>query len=194
MARAGAKAVWISADWRSSSPATASINASEGETSSTCASTSCSAWLSRSAATVAGSALSSAMVINSDGPAGRSMPGPPGSDETNALAAATQALPGPQIRSQRGISPAPNAKAAIACAPPTVQISSMPAISAASATARSSPPSGRGGVTTVSRSTPATRAGMASISRVENNGALPPGTYSPALDSGRHCLATLRPG
>ena len=165
-----------------------------GDTSRTCASGSCSAWLSKSAATVAGSALSSAITNNSLGPAGRSMPGPPGKLETNALAAATQALPGPAIRSTGAISPAPNASAAIACAPPTVQMVSIPQVAAASAMAGSSPPLARGGVTTVSIFTPATRAGIASISSVENSGARPPGMYKPALDRGRHIFSTVSPG
>ncbi len=56
----------------------------------------CSAWVTRSAATMTGSAASSARTIPSDGPAGRSIPTRPA---TSSFAAVTQALPGPTIRS-----------------------------------------------------------------------------------------------
>ena len=75
-----------------------------------------------------------------------------------------------------GMSPAPKARAAIAWAPPIVQIAVIPQMSAASAMTGSSPPSGRGGVTTTISPTPAARAGIASIIRVEKSGVLPPGT------------------
>ena len=55
------------------------------------------------------------------------------------MAAATLALPGPQIRSTGRRSPAPNASAAIAWAPPTVQIASTPHSSAAKAHVASLP-------------------------------------------------------
>ena len=56
----------------------------------------CSAWVMRSAATRSGSAGGAARTMPSDGPAGRSMPTSP---QTSILAAVTQALPGPTIRS-----------------------------------------------------------------------------------------------
>ena len=58
--------------------------------------TPCSAWVMRSAATVATSAAASARTSPSDGPAGMSIPTSP---TTSILAAVTHALPGPTIRS-----------------------------------------------------------------------------------------------
>ena len=132
---------------------------------------SCSAWLSRSAATTPGSALSSAMTISSLGPAGMSIAGPPGKrGDIASWPRRPRHCRGRRSCRPAGSSPAPNARAAIACAPPTVQIASIPHISAASAITGSSPPSGRGGVTTTISRTPATRAGSASISSVEKSG------------------------
>ena len=71
-------------------------------TSTLAASGSCSAWLIRSAATCAGSAVSSASTAISVGPASASMPTTP---RSSRLAAVTQMLPGPVIMStgsQRG--------------------------------------------------------------------------------------------
>ena len=64
-----------------------------------------------------GSAGGAARTIPSDGPAGRSMPTSP---QTSILAAVTQVLPGPTMRStgSRPASGSPYARAPIACAPP----------------------------------------------------------------------------
>ena len=77
---------------RRTSASTASASASSGVTSRAGESGPCSAWVRRSAATVAGSAVASASTRPSDGPAGRSMPTSP---TISILAAVTQALPGP---------------------------------------------------------------------------------------------------
>ena len=160
----------------SSASSTSPTRRGDVVTRTTWAAASCSAWLSRSAATTRASALSSAITISSLGPAGMSIAAPPCSLATIRFASATHAFPGPQILSTRGIAPAPNASAAIACAPPTVQIASIPEIWAANAITGSRLPSGRGGVTVTISLTPATFAGIASINSVEKRGVLPPGT------------------
>ena len=76
-------AVRIRSTWRvtetclSSSASTSSASRSDGVTSTLAASGSCSAWLIRSAATYAGSAVSSASTAISVGPASESMPTTP---------------------------------------------------------------------------------------------------------------------
>ena len=71
-------------------------------TSTAAASGSCSAWLSRSAATYAGSAVSSARIRISVGPASESMPTRPLSSR---LAVTVQIEPGPVTRSTRAHGP-----------------------------------------------------------------------------------------
>ena len=61
------------ASWLSTAAITARPNASEVVTSAAGESGPCSAWPSRSAATISGSAVSSAMTATSDGPASRSI-------------------------------------------------------------------------------------------------------------------------
>ncbi len=123
----------------------------------------CSAWLSRSAATCSGSAVASARTMTSDGPAGRSIPTSP---KTSSLAAVTQALPGPTIRSTGAMpdSPSPYASAPTAWAPPATMNWSTPTRPAAPARIGSIRPSGRAGLATTNEPTPATRAGTAAIS------------------------------
>src|SRR5207244_5794524 len=93
---------------------------------------------------------------------------------TRRLAAATYALPGPQILSTAGIVAVPYARAAIACAPPTVNNRVTPARCAAASTSGLRMPSGVGTTRMISR-TPATRAGMAFISTDDGYAASPPG-------------------
>ncbi len=90
--------------WAAIWASTASARASEGVTSSEGESGPCSAWLRRSAATCAGSAVSSATTMTSVGPAGMSMAQ---ESRTSSLAAVTQALPGPTILSTRVIDSVP---------------------------------------------------------------------------------------
>ena len=92
------------------------------------ASLSCSAWDIKSAATCTGSDFSSATTSISLGPAIISMSTCP---NTIFLAVATNIFPGPTILSTLLIVSVPYAKAAIACAPPTLYILSTPAILAA---------------------------------------------------------------
>src|SRR5690606_25926594 len=121
----------------------------------------------------------SATTSTSEGPAGRSIAGPPSIAATWRLASVTQALPGPNSLSQAGTGPVPNAIAAIPCTPPNLNTRSTPARAAATSTAGSAVPSARGGVHNTTSGQPARRAGMASISAVEGRGAEPAGTYSP---------------
>eukprot|EP00962_Isochrysis_galbana_P002098 scaffold547_cov99-Isochrysis_galbana.AAC.2 len=72
---------------------------------------SCSAWASRSAATTAAEAVSSAITRHSDGPASMSMATRPA---TNDLAAVTYMFPGPTTASHAPTGPAPYASAAMA--------------------------------------------------------------------------------
>ncbi len=81
MARRGS-----AASWRSTAAATASARPGSSVTRIDCATASCSAWASRSAATCSGSAEESATTTTSDGPAIMSMPTWP---KTRRLAAAT---------------------------------------------------------------------------------------------------------
>ena len=78
----------------------------------------------------------------------------------------------------------PYARAAMAWAPPTAYISSTPATFAAASVYGEMPPSFCGGVTITTRFTPATFAGMQSMSTVEGYWARPPGTYTPAAETG----------
>ena len=83
----------------------------------------CSAWLTRSVATMCGSALESARIRLSVGPAIMSMPTRPNSMR---LASATYWLPGPISRFAFGRSNRPNVIAATACTPPIAMIASAP--------------------------------------------------------------------
>ena len=85
---------------------------------------SCSAWPSRSQATSAGSASSSAMTRISVGPASRSMPHRPYSCR---LASATNRLPAPQSMSTGSTTPMPKAMSASAGTPPSAKMRSAPA-------------------------------------------------------------------
>ncbi len=89
--------------WRCTSRATDSASVAQVVISSDCASGLCSACASRSAATNGAAALSSAITMTSVTPAGRSAAAPSASCATNCLAAATQALPGPNILSHLGM-------------------------------------------------------------------------------------------
>ncbi len=86
--------------WRRALAATASMSFASGETRIACASSSCSACENRSIATQSGFAVESAITRISETPATMSMPTVP---NTRRLAAATNALPGPQILSTAGI-------------------------------------------------------------------------------------------
>ena len=77
---------------------------------------------------MAASALSSAITATSDGPAKTSMPTLPNSVR---LASATNLLPGPTITSAGLPLNRPSAMVAIACTPPSVMITSAPALSKA---------------------------------------------------------------
>ena len=92
------------------------------------ASSSCSACDNKSAATNLGLAVSSASTRISEGPAIESMLTCP---KTAFFARATYILPGPTILSTFVIDSVPNARAAIACAPPALYITSTPASFAA---------------------------------------------------------------
>src|SRR4029079_14917130 len=113
-----------------------------------------------------------AMTSTSDAPATMSMPTTP---KTRRLAAATYALPGPQILSTAVIVGAPSASEAMACAPPIVNARDTPATCAAASTSGLRAPPGVGTTITMS-ATPATCAGIAFISTDEGYAALPPGT------------------
>ena len=90
---------------------------------------------------------------------------------TCALAAETQALPGPTILSTGGMVAVPYASAATACAPPMRNRRDTLASTAAASTAGA----GFGQVAIIS-GTPAARAGSAVISRDDGSGCRPPGT------------------
>ena len=109
----------------------------------------------RSAATLAGRAVASAMIRTSVGPAIMSIPTSP---TTWRFASATQRLPGPTILSTRGIVAVPYASAATACAPPIVKIRVTPERTHAASTASVTPV---GGITAMISCTPATIAGTA---------------------------------
>jgi hypothetical protein len=119
------------------------------------ASSSCSAWAIRSAATRAGLALASAMMRTSVGPAIMSMPTWP---TTCRLASATHRFPGPTILSTRGTVAVPKASAPTAWAPPMRKIRVTPERAQAASTGSVTP---RGGTTATISCTPATSAGTA---------------------------------
>src|SRR3546814_12263000 len=70
----------------------------------------------------------------------------------------------------------------------------MPHSRAATSTAGSILPSGRGGEHSTTSGQPARRAGMPSISTVDGNGALPAGTYRPTRPIGRTTRSHSTPG
>jgi hypothetical protein len=142
----------------------------------------------------AGSACASAITITSEGPAGRSIAGPPSSIASWRFASLTQALPGPNSLSQAGTLSVPSAIAAIACAPPILNTLSMPQRHAACSTAGSALPSRRGGVHSTTSGQPASRAGTPSMSAVDGSGALPAGTYRPTRAIGRRIRSQRTPG
>src|SRR5206468_3223556 len=115
------------------------------------------------AATSSASALPSATISTSLGPAIESMSTWP---KQRRFAVATQTLPGPTILSTRGMLLVPKASAAIACAPPTRYTASTPATWQAASTTGVSP-SGPTGDTAITSPTPATRAGITVISTVD---------------------------
>ena len=96
-------------------------------------STPCSACESKSAATNAGLAESSAITSTSEGPAGMSMA--TSRNDTSCLAAVTYWFPGPKILYTLGTDSVPYAMAAIACVPPILKIRCIPATFAAYKTA-----------------------------------------------------------
>ncbi len=128
------------------------------------ASSSCSAWDKRSAATNLGLAVSSAKIRISLGPAMLSMLTWP---YTAFFARATKILPGPTILLTLGMDWVPKARAATAWAPPTLYTSVAPARQAAVRVTGFTFPSFPGGVTMTIRSTPATSAGIMFISTEE---------------------------
>ena len=121
---------------------------------------SCSACDSRSAATYLELAVSSASTITSDGPAMESMLTCP---YTARFARATNMFPGPTILSTLGTDSVPYARAAMACAPPALYISSTPASFAATSVVAYTSPSALHGVVMTIFSTPATFAGITFI-------------------------------
>ncbi len=177
-----------------SSCATADSMAWLSLSSSTCESGPCSACESRSAATRAGEAPASAITSTSEGPAGMSIAGPPGSVAEYCFAAVTKALPGPNSLSQAGTCAVPSAIAAIAWAPPSLNTRPMPHRRAATSTLGSALPSARGGVHRMVSCTPARRAGTPSISAVEGSGAEPAGTYRPTVAMPRRMRPQRTPG
>ena len=144
----------------------------------------CSACDSRSAATNSGLLVSSAITQTSLGPAGMSIA--TSCSDTCCLAAITNWLPGPNILYTLGTDSVPYAIAPIACTPPALNILLTPATFAAISMAGCTLPSLFGGVQSTISLHPAILAGVASISTVENNGAVPPGIYSPTFS-----IATL---
>ena len=88
----------------SSSASTSSASLGESVTRTAAASGSCSAWLTRSAATYDASAVSSARIAISVGPASESMPTWPLSSR---FAVTVWMLPGPVTRSTRAQGPTP---------------------------------------------------------------------------------------
>ena len=166
---------------RSTSACTPSARAMLSVMRMAVASTSCSAWLRRSAATTAGSFVSSATTSISLGPAIMSMSTRP---NTCRFASATQALPGPTILSTRGTEAVPYASAATPCAPPRRNTRSTPAIFAAARIASGCVPSGPGGEIMTSCRHPASFAGIAVMSTVEGYAAVWPGTHRPTFSIG----------
>src|SRR3989338_820588 len=114
------------------------------------------------------SPLLSAITMTSLGPAMKSMPTSP---YTCLFAYGTYLLPGPTILSTEGIVFVPYANAPIAWAPPTENILSAPAMSAATMVAGAIL-----GEQTMTDCTPATLAGIMLISADEGRGYLTPGT------------------
>ena len=112
---------------------------------------------------------------------------------TCCLASVTKLLPGPNSLSQAGTRAVPKAIAAIACAPPSLNTRCTPVSRAATSTAGSALPSGRGGVHSTTSRQPARRAGTPSISAVDGSGAVPAGTYRPTRGIGRTMRAQLTP-
>ncbi len=148
-------------NWRPISASTASASDGEQVTRTAAESGPCSAWLNRSAATWAGSAVSSASTMTSEGPAGMSIATWP---KTSSLAAVTHAFPGPTILSTARTVSVPQARAPIACAPPITYNSSTPISPQAPRSASERAPSLPAGVATANSRTPASRAGMADMS------------------------------
>ncbi len=107
-----------------------------------------------------GSALSSASMAISDGPAGKSMSA---SSRSIIFAAVTYTFPGPTIFCTGAMVSVPRAMAAMACAPPTLYISCTPAMSAATRVKGFT----GGGVHMMISRTPATMAGTAHIRTVD---------------------------
>ncbi len=93
-------------------------------------------------------------------------------------------FPGPTILSTLGMLFVPYARAAIACAPPTLYISVTPASFAATRVIGYTLPSALQGVVITILGTPATCAGITFIRTVDGYAALPPGTYTPAYSTG----------
>jgi len=127
----------------------------------------CSAWARRSAAIMSASAVLSAMISSSEGPAGASVPTMP---KSWRFADATYFPPGPTMTSHLGIQ-TPKAKAAIAWAPPTCKNPSAPASHEAARVSLL----GLGPAHQTS-STPATFAGTTVMIALEGRGKAPPGT------------------
>src|SRR5574338_954689 len=127
----------------------------------------------RSNATNFGFADSSARITSSVGPANISIETV---SVTRYFAMVTNEPPGPTILSTDGIDLVPTASAAIACAPPTLNIKSAPQRSAATRTRGSILPCLLGGVTTTIFFTPASFAGTIDIIAELGYLARPPGT------------------
>ena len=110
---------------------------------------------------------------------------PPGRVEICCLASVTQALPGPNNLAQAGMLSVPSPMAAIACAPPTLNIRLMPQRDAAARMAGDTCPCLSGGVHKTTSSQAAIFAGTPNIITVDISGAEPPGTYKPTGDIGK---------
>ncbi len=158
---------------RGSAASTASSRSGSSLTTTAIESGPCSDCARRSRATCSASAVRSASTMHSDGPAGRSIATRP---LTARFAAVTHALPAPKILSTAGTESVPNARAAIAWAPPALRTRSTPPMRAATSTSGEIDPSSRGGVAMIRSSTPARRAGTASIRTLLGYVARPPGT------------------
>ena len=146
-------------------------------TRSTCAAASCSAWLSRSAATRRGigAVVGDHQQFARARPACRS-PGRREARRHRSWPRRPRHCPARKSWRRAGCRRRRRPSAAIAWAPPIVQIAVDPANIRGQRDDRDRARlRGRGGVTTTISRTPAARAGMASISRVEKSGVLPPG-------------------
>src|ERR1700756_323475 len=84
--------------------------------------------------------------------------------------------------------------AAMACAPPTLKITSTPALRAATRTAGFAVPVHSGAVHISFTGQAASVAGTASIMAVEGNGADPAGTYRPTARMGTLRRSQITPG